>query len=413
MTSQELRGHLAELAAVRSDDDPILSLYLDIRWNDEQQRDRVRVWLQERTKAALAGRAEPEQASLARTLEQARELVQQTFERSAGEGKRGLALFACGRIGLWKPLFFHEPLENQFTVDRVPRLLQLARLAGELEPALVVLASVRGAHIYEVAANEVVGEITVAGPMPRRVGDASFGAGAGEQFERAEKNARHVDELLARFRRMAADELVHLFDRAPRSHVVLFGPQQALANFERELPERVCDRIAARYPAPAEGTNGNGGAGGRAELVARAAEAVAVAQARDEIARIDGAVGQALRGSLSVLGLEDVVLAVNERRVGRLLLEADFDADGWRCKQCGAMGVEHTRTCNFCEGPLELVPSLGDELVRRVLADDGEVQVVAHANKLHSYQGVAAQLRQASQTGLSGSPAQPNQPWAT
>ncbi len=409
MTSHELSGNLAELAGLRSDTDPILSLYLDIRWSDEQQRERVRVYTQERVRAALAGRPKPEQEALTRTLDQARGLVQEVYDQNQGEGRRGLALFACASIGLWKPLFFQAPFPNQFTLDRVPHLMQLARLSADLEPALVVLVSVRGAYIYEVALGEVVSEASVAGPMPRRGGADGFGVG--DRREGADQNSRHADELLARYRRMAADELTHLFDRAPRSRVVLFGPQQALAPFERELPERVYQRVVARYPAPAETSNGNGKREGRAELIARAAEAIAVEATRDELARIDGAVGQALRGSLSVLGLEDVVLASNERRIGRLLIETDFDADGWRCRQCGALGIEHTRACNYCVGPLDLVSSLGEELVRRVLADDGEVQVVAHANKLHSYQGVAAQLRQAATTGLSGQ--QPNQPWGT
>ncbi len=408
MTSQELRTHLAELSRVRSEKDPVVSLYLDIRWSDEQQRERVRVYTQERMRAALAGRPRGEEEGLARTLDLVRDHVGEVCDRTAGEGQRGLALFACSAIGLWKPLYFQAPLANQLLLDRVPRLLPLSQLAAELEPALLAVVSVRGAHLYQVAMGEVTNEVTVAGPMPRGLGETQAKGRVDEQFERSEKNARHVDQLLARFRRLAADELVHLFEAAPRSRVVLFGPRQALSSFERELPERVKERIVARYPAPAEGNDGR--REGRDEVLARAQEALAAQRARDELARIDGTVGQALRGSLSVLGLEDVVLALNERRVSRLLLESDFDADGWRCRQCGALGSDHARSCSYCEGPLELVPSMGEELVRRVLAEDGEVQVVSRSNKLHSYQGVAAQLRQGAGTGLSGTP---SQPWAT
>jgi hypothetical protein len=33
-----LDGTLSELARLRSGDEPIVSLYLDVRWNDEHQR---------------------------------------------------------------------------------------------------------------------------------------------------------------------------------------------------------------------------------------------------------------------------------------------------------------------------------------------------------------------------------------
>src|SRR5512134_2873237 len=50
----ELDGTLSELARLRSGSEPIVSLYLDIRWKDEQQRERVRLFVQERIRQTLA-----------------------------------------------------------------------------------------------------------------------------------------------------------------------------------------------------------------------------------------------------------------------------------------------------------------------------------------------------------------------
>jgi hypothetical protein len=41
-------------------------------------------------------------------------------------------------------------------------------------------------------------------------------------------------------------------------------------------------------------------------------------------------------------------------------------------------------------------------MVARTLAEGGAVEVVAHANKLHSYRSVGAFLRQSSASGLRG-----------
>ena len=45
----------------------------------------------------------------------------------------------------------------------------------------------------------------------------------------------------------------------------------------------------------------------------------------------------------------------------------------------------------------------------RTLAEGGDVEVVAHTNKLHSYRGVGAFLRQTAPNGLRGA----SQPWPT
>lgn len=137
-------------------------------------------------------------------------------------------------------------------------------------------------------------------------------------------------------------------------------------------------------------------------MAAEVVRAVAEHGHRADTLQVEHAIGEALRGGMAVVGPEDVVLAVNERRVHRLLLEEGFDGSGWRCRNCGALGTTHDEVCSFCGGPLARVDALGEEIAGRVLADDGEVEVVPHTNRLHSYDGVAALLREAKPKGLAG-----------
>jgi peptide subunit release factor 1 (eRF1) len=163
----------------------------------------------------------------------------------------------------------------------------------------------------------------------------------------------------------------------------------------------VQERIILRTPEPPPVANS---ANGRDAIVAKALEAVEAEERRSELAAVDEAIGQAKQGGLAVLGPEDVVLAVNERRVHRLILEDDFERTGWMCRNCGALGIDHVQRCSYCNGELSWVEALGEEIAGRVIADDGEVEIVPHTNKLHSYRGVAAMLRQASARGLGFAP---------
>ena len=49
----ELDGVLGELAKLKTGSEPIVSLYLDVRWHDEQQRERVRLCVREKARAIL------------------------------------------------------------------------------------------------------------------------------------------------------------------------------------------------------------------------------------------------------------------------------------------------------------------------------------------------------------------------
>jgi len=402
----ELAGTLVDLARLKSGSEPIVSLYLDLRWSDEHQRERVRLFVREQTERALAHYLpeSPGRAGLARTLERVSEHVAGLVGQVYDESKAGLALFACESLGLWRPLAFSRPFVNELGLDAIPRLTQLARLADDVAPAIVVVPSREGADLYHVELGDLDVEASLRGYVPR-AGDRSFDAGtAGEsarQYEREEKNERNQETFVLRNRRAAAGQVAILFDQRPGTRVLLFGTSGTIAAFERELPERVRAQVVARLPRP-RGWESNGGAK-RAGVVAAAAAAIDERERRDEEAVVDAVVGEALRGGVGVMGPEDVVEALNQGRVHRLVLEADFTRTGWRCDRCDALGAQDGHaTCPYCGGDTRAVHELREALVARALGCGAEVEIVARTRKLHDYRGVAAFLRQTAPHGLRG-----------
>ncbi|GAO01380.1 hypothetical protein [Anaeromyxobacter sp. PSR-1] len=408
----ELDGTLTDLARLRSVGEPIVSLYLDVRWADEQQRERVRLFVQERVRQTLAHYppGTPDRPALDRTLQRVLAHVGQLTTQASQAEKDGFALFACEGLGLWQPMLFRRPFAPELCTDAIPHLTQLARLADDLEPAIVVVPNQAGADLYEVRLGELAAESSLRGFVPRRDRDR-FNPGAarpGQRFERQEKDGRHEEAFVQRNRRAAAAEVELRLARTPGAHLVLVGTAQNVAAFERELPERARARVIARLPRPRE-WEGAGGAR-RDGVVAGASGAVAEHERAAERRIVDGLVGEALRGGLGVVGPEDVVQAVNEGRVHRLVLEEDFQRAGWQCDRCTALGATRgADLCPYCGGDLHTVQQLGEALVARTLAGGGAVEVVAHANRLHGYRGVGAFLRQTAPTGLRGA----SPPWPT
>lgn len=409
----ELNGTLTDLARLRSRGEPIVSLYLDVRWSDEQQRERVRLYVQSRIRHILAHYppGTPDREALERTLRRVQEYVDGLSSQAYQADQNGVALFACEALGVWRPHLFRCAFENELCTDAIPHLTQLARLASDVAPAVVVIPDQDGAEIFQVSLGELAAEARLSGYVPRREQD-TFNAGTGKpgrHYEREEKDERHQEAFIQKNRRAAARQAERLLEQAPGSLMVLVGTAETVAAFERELPERLHERIIARMPRPREWASRDGAK--RDGVVAGVAEALAEHERGAEERAIDAVVGQALRGGLGVLGPEDVVQAVNEGRVHRLVIEEDFKRAGWQCDNCDALGSSSgtARPCPYCGGDLRSVQHLGEALVARTLAASGDVEVVAHANRLHSYRGVAALLRQTAPTGLRGS----SPPWPT
>ena len=390
MTEQELKTALAELAEVRSDAEPIVSLYLDAHWSDERQRDRARLYVRDAVRLAVDRHgAHPQLEALRRTLGRVAAEAGQHTEQVGEASHQGLAIFACESLGVWRVLSAPRPFKPELCVDGRPHLLQLARLAGDARPAVIAFVQDDGAQVYEVSLGTILSEAAVQRPVARD-SDAA----------RGRKSRRHGEELIDRVRREAIEAVRQVWERAPQTQLVLVGTKQRTSAFERALPERMRAKVLARLPRPPGKASRKGN--GKAELLGRVMEKVIAHERAAAPGQVKDVIAEAMRGGLAVLGSEDVVLAVNERRVHRLILEEDFEASGWRCRNCDALGTTHDERCSFCQGPLARVDSLGEELVGRTLAEEGELEVVPHDHRLHAYRGVAALLRQAHASRLPG-----------
>ncbi|RMG90451.1 MAG: hypothetical protein D6708_08425 [Candidatus Dadabacteria bacterium] len=192
---------------------------------------------------------------------------------------------------------------------------------------------------------------------------------------------RHVEEHLQRNLRTVADQLAGWVDERDVPRIVVAGPEEVAAAFEREVPRRLQGRLVARLrvdphePLP--------------EVQAKALDALA--RARDEAATarlrkvLDREGGRAV-------GVEAVSEAVRDGRVHELFLLDSFERPGWVCPSCGEMGERVPLGCPRCGAAVDAV-ELGEEWVRGVLASDGGVAVFRDHPILEEAGGSVAVLR--------------------
>lgn len=371
-------NELRELAHLRSDADPVVSLYLNTRWSDEMQRDRVRLFVRQKVKEARGlGIDSGLEESLDRVERYVEGLVRQAYEASAN----GMAIFACRGLGLWKTIPSQRSFEPQFALAETPHLLQLARTVEDFEPLVVAMVDAKGARIFETAVGEMVAEARIVRSAPKR---HSMGGWSQLRYQ------NRVDHEIERNLERAAMHVAYLVQDDPAYHVVLVGPHEMVREFEARLPLAARERII--------GTRSNPGLRGarrpevQEELIAGAIDELSAWERETEEDRAHRVVGEALAGGLAVVGPEDVVLAANEERVHVLVIEGDFSSPGWRCRQCEALAARGPIECSYCGGAVDQV-ELGEALIRRVLRAGGEVDVVEPQARLHHYRGVGAFLR--------------------
>jgi peptide subunit release factor 1 (eRF1) len=379
----DLKGRLAELARWQPEGagdggtrPPVVSVYLNTRWSDEQQRERVRIFLKnELRRARETGRARPE--DLDWVEEQGRALIEQTQWPEA----HGVALFAARGAGLAEALPVRVPFEDAFVVNDAPYLPPLAAVVDDTPSALVVFVDGTSARLIPVTPTGAGDELTLESPVEPRHKIGGWAALAQSRYQ------RHIMEHREQHFAAVASAIVEWSDGAGAEHIVLAGETRAVSALRDHLPDRVARKVvgaiaAARYEPTAA-------------IVDRAqAMLVHQEQSRDGEA-VDDVLVLAAKGGQAVHGVERTLEAVNRGAVWRLYLLRDFRDVGRVCTACGALQQGLAGRCLWCGRDTRTVP-LDEAIIDRVIAAGGTVTRVDRHPDLARRGGVVALLRYAA-----------------
>jgi hypothetical protein len=378
MGSEVMATALKTLARITSGPSPVISVYLDTRWSDEHQRERVRVFVKNESRKAAAMAAGQLAGDLSWIEAQAEQLIAQTLHPDAP----GVALFASQGRGLRETIPLAATPSDSFTVADTPRLRPLIDAQAEAPQAVALF--VDGAMARFVALTEsAVGEEVVL-ESADVVGHHRRGGWAMLLQSRYQ---RHIQEHRARHFDAVAAALDAIIDEQGLEAIVLAGEPRNLAVFRGHLSGAVASRIAgtvagARY----EGANA---------LASRALELIRHAAASTQAVTVDSVLADAAGSGRAAAGVEATVEAVNRGTVERLFLLRSWEEAGRACPACGALQRGSDTACRWC-GKSTSAVSLGEAMAQRVIAAEGTVQSArAHAG-LERAGGIAARLRYAS-----------------
>ena len=195
---------------------------------------------------------------------------------------------------------------------------------------------------------------------------------------------RHIQEHRARHFDAVAAALADMVEQQGLRAVVLAGEPRNLAVFRGHLPATVAAAIV--------GTIAGAHYEAASALASRALELLRHVAASDQAATVDSVLVEADGGGRAAAGVDATVEAVNRGTVDRLYILKSWDEAGRVCPACGALQRGANTTCRWCGKPTNAV-SLGEEIVRRVLAADGTVESTCGPCRPRAVGGIAALLR--------------------
>jgi hypothetical protein len=372
----DVQTRLAELAKLPPASRPVVSVYLNTRWTDEDQRERVRIFLKNHLREARATADPRIVEDLAWIEAEGRRLIDQLEFPDAS----GVALFAGGD-DLREVLPLRTAFDDTFVVDSTPHLRPLVGAVDETVPALAAFVDGVGARLVALTPSGPGEEVALEHEVPRRTNAGGWAALAQTHY------TRHVEMHREQHYEATAQAMAALVDRHGVRRIVLAGEPRAVAVFQQHLPDPIARRVVgtiagARYESSAV-------------IATRAAELLARLDEQEDAAAIDRLLDAAGKRGRAVAGVEPTIEAVNRNAVQHLYMVRAFKRPGALCDGCAALQPPVAGSCRFC-GSGTQPTELGEAMASRVLATGGEVSLVGRHGGLDGHDGVGALLRYAA-----------------
>jgi peptide chain release factor subunit 1 len=378
----DMKNEIKKLARLEETPYPFLSLYLNTKWDDEQQRERIRLFTKNQLKRVFDQYKDQEiwRNALTKDQQQIEKYVEGLVRRVHNEEVNGMAILSCSGSGT----FFTYPsiisFENECFISNLPILRPLVRLSSQYHHTLVVMVDTDSAKLFEVSLEGLMAESSIESYVPGR---HDQGGWAQMRYQ------RHIKDHMDKHHKEVAEQLTELFDSGKWKRVVLIGQDRILANFKAFLPERVKQQITDSFSMDFSEE--------RSKVLNRVFERLFQKEKEEVNHQIQTLKERTPQGGLVTFGLNPTLEALNAGQVHTLYLLTTFSFPGGKCRRCGSLVLNRppdhsSSSCPLCKGEVKII-DLGEEMMKSVLCQDGEVKWIEQNDVLKEHEGICASLR--------------------
>ena len=361
-----------KLLATRSEDPPVLSLYLEVPVELSALHG-LPARASDLLDSAAGGPGGPAGPDAGRVLAHARQVVRRLLEDRARDWLgHCVVFFICGPAGLAEAIPLPAGLGDQAVFGPRPHVRPLL-VALQRQPAYrVVVVDRRHAWLFAVAGDRID---TVTQPVAAGVRSPRYGGWSGLESYR-------VNERIAELTHHHFHDTAGILAQAIRpgqERLVVGGHADTIPQFLALLQPDLRDRFAGSFLADTSAMTP-----ARVRMLADPIVRDWVEKSGQQLVT---RIRQEPPAGLAATGLAACLTAVRRHAVHTLAVPAQGVVPGFACRRCGALGMTGTG-CAHGDSAAFAVPDLIEEIAASTLHDGGQVQAVPDPPG-----GIAAYLR--------------------
>ncbi len=294
--------------------------------------------------------------------------------------KKGLALLSSSGISLWKGYHIGVPVKNELIINNTPYTQPLLDILDNYEKFAVLLVDKESARIFGIHLGEIVEYSEVHTPdIPGKQKKGGWFALSQDHYERHVNYhvGMHIKDVVGKLNSFLSEEGI--------GRLIIGGPGEAVSTAKGMLHKTVLDKVIGDVKVEMF-------AGGD-EVLKRVEPVVSAFEKRQEDETVEVLISKAMKNENAVLGLDNVLNALQEQRVMKLVVLRDYKSGGYNCGSCGFLTGQKIDRCPYCKGKVESVDNVVDTAGEKAIQQGALIEVVTENRKLKDAGGIGAFLR--------------------
>ena len=369
------RSRLRRLADVQPDRGRVLSVFLNLDPSEiptpaARSSAITSIMTEAARRVEDAGELEhDERAALRGDVERVREVLTGDV---AGNGTRGVAVYACEPASLLEVVPLPHPVESRVVLDRTPCVEPLVQ-QGTAEHWCVLLANRRFARLFVGDGGGLEETDRIEDDVHRR-----HDQGGWSQANYQRSVDKEVQDHLER----TADVAFELYKRRGFDRLLVGAPEETVNDLEGRLHPYLRERLIGRVSCDVEHSTVD-------QVRAFAAERILEHVKQHERSALDRLAEGVGRGERGAAGVAAVLAALNAGRVEILLVAPGLSAPGFCDPATGLLYA----TLEEAPEAVEPVEDVVERAIEKAIEQAAEVLVVRHHEDLGPLGGIGAVLR--------------------
>ena len=294
--------------------------------------------------------------------------------------KKGIALLSSTESGFWKEFHLAIGLKNEIVVDKTPYMKPLLDVLDRYQRYAVMLVDKEFARLFVMHLGEIEEYKEVfTENIPGKHKKGGWFSLEQKSFE------RHIDYHVDLHLKDVIQQLKALISAGDIGRLVVGGSEEALSKTKSLFTKQMSDKIIGTFNINMV-ANIN-------EVMSKVQTVLEKYENEEKNLLVDEMVTKAMKKENAVLGLDNVLSALREGRVMRLLYIKDYKDSGYVCGECGFLTSQKTDKCPFCKEEMKKVDYIVDYAAQKAVELGATVEVVSENKELKEAGSIGAILR--------------------